>query len=81
MGGELTDKQKLMLAQIAAAKNGLNRNGLAAQMGKNTLNPSDVEQLEALVIEGYVSKNEAVSGIRPTFIYTLTDAGKAVSAG
>lgn len=78
---EVTDKQRVLIAQLATAGAGLTRDELATRLGKRKLNPSEVNHLEGLVLQGYAAKQTSIRGIKATSVYVLTDAGKAQFKG
>jgi hypothetical protein len=47
----------------------LDRNEIAAAMGKKRLNPNEVRHLEELVESELVERNEVLSGIASKFVY------------
>lgn len=57
------------ILEALSGTSGLDRNEIAAAMGKARLNPSEVKHLEELVSNGQVERIEELRGITKKYIY------------
>lgn len=69
---ELTDKQRTILeAMRSAGDTWIDRAELAGALGRDRLNPHDVEMLERLEADGLIETDKRKTGITEKLVYRL----------